>query len=82
MLNFGDNLRKASPYPRLHHQLIPDILFYEQDFPSSIVRGLQDRNHNVVKSDRAAIVQAIYIDENGIINAASDHRKGGIPDGY
>ena len=81
VLSFGDDLLKASSYPRLHDQLIPDSLYYEPGFPNNIVQGLKEKNHNTIESNAAAVVQAIYINDKGV-NAASDKRKGGQPDGY
>ncbi len=81
ILSFGKDLQTASPFPRLHHQLIPDELFYEPQFPSDIVEGLSEKGHKMVQSSYGAVVQAIHVDEQGV-HAASDDRIGGIPDGY
>lgn len=82
MLSFNKTLSAASPYPRLHDQLLPDRLIYEPGFPQDIIEGLKARRHNVEQSTAAAVVQAIYVDDKGLIHAASDIRKGGKPDGY
>lgn len=82
VLSFGRSLKTSSPSPRLHDQLLPDALIYEPDFPMDIIDGLKSKGHFVLQSTAAAVVQAIYIDANGQVVAASDYRKGGKPDGY
>ena len=82
VLNFGQDLETASPYPRLHDQLIPEVLLHEPLFPKDIVNGLADKGHLMLESTMSAVVQAIFVDDNGLVHAASDHRKGGKPDGY
>lgn len=82
LLSFNKTLSKANSDPRLHDQLLPEALLYEPKFPAEIVKGLEERGHDVVESNAAAVVQTIYIDDDGLIHAASDPRKGGTPDGY
>ena len=82
VLSFNETLSVASPAPRLHDQLIPNVLLHEPNFPQNVIEGLKEKNHNLVESTRAAVVQAIHVDDNGRIYAASDYRKGGTPDGY
>ena len=82
ILSFGKDLQAASPFPRLHHQLMPDELVYEPQFPSDIITGLSKIGHKTVQSSNGAIVQAIHVDEQGYVHAASDGRIGGVPDGY
>ena len=67
--------------PRLHHQLLPDILELEQDFPIRYKEILESKGHTVETAKGGAVVQAIHV-TGGRIYAASDPRKGGQPDGY
>ena len=81
VLNFDKKLSSAVPYPRLHHQLYPNHVQVEPDFPEEYRKGLEERNHEVVQSSSFAVVQGIFV-EDGEIQATSDPRKGGKPDGY
>lgn len=81
VLNFGRELSEAVPYPRLHHQLYPDYIRVEKDFPQEYVEGLKERGHEIVESSTYAVVQGI-IRSGGYIHATSDPRKGGKPDGF
>ena len=81
VLSFGMTLSNAVDIPRLHHQLLPNYIKVESDFPQLYINGLEQRHHTVKKTGSLATVQAIY-KENGLIYAASDRRKGGKPSGY
>ena len=82
VLNFDKPLSDAIPYPRLHHQLIPNEVMIEEDFPKEFVKGLEERNHEVTVISSYAVVQGIHVDNSGNIHATSDPRKYGEPDGY
>ena len=81
VLDFGKPLSDSIPYPRLHHQLYPNEVHIEKDFPRDLVAGLEERGHRVKVSTSSAVVQGIYVDGQGI-HATSDPRKGGAPDGF
>lgn len=45
--------------------------------------GMQEKQHNVEMSSSAgSVVQAIWVEPDGRVQAACDSRKGGAPDGY
>ena len=74
-------LSEAISYPRLHHQLYPNIVKIEK-FPQEFVEeGLRNRGHEVKPETDPAVVQGI-LRSGGYIHATSDYRKGGIPDGF
>ena len=77
------SLNEAVSSPRLHHQLIPNVVRVEEDFPESYVEKLRERHHKVIVSynKTLGVVQAIY-KSNGIIYAVSDKRRDGQPAGY
>ena len=54
MLEFGKPLSEAVPYPRLHHQLNPNHVTVEKEFPERFRKGLEERHHKVhVRSSEA-----------------------------
>lgn len=81
VLDVGKPLNESIPNPRLHHQLFPNEVRIEDNFPQDIVAGLEERGHRVEVSNSSAVVQGIYIDDHGI-HATSDPRKGGAPAGF
>ncbi|KAK6348388.1 hypothetical protein TWF718_006185 [Orbilia javanica] len=81
---WGYNLLDTIHTPRVHHQLMPEVAFVEQDLGEDIVRGLEDRGHKVEKvATIGSVIQAIHKLPDGEIHAVSDFwRKGGRAAGY
>ena len=76
------SLKDAIVYPRIHHQLIPNVVLHEPALSQKYVTGLEKRGHILISTDELAVVQAIHVDEQHKIQAVSDPRKGGKPAGY
>lgn len=81
VLNFGMDLCSAIMYPRIHHQLYPNKVTVEMDFPPEFQKGLRDRGHDVEEDPAPTVAQGIFI-KHGAIQAFSDYRKGGRAAGY
>ncbi len=81
VLGFGRRLSDSIGFPRLHHQLFPNHITIEDDFPQLYQEGLESLGHIIQTSSSHAVVQGIHVDA-GDIHATSDPRKGGTPDGY
>ncbi|XP_072048477.1 glutathione hydrolase 1 proenzyme-like [Amphiura filiformis] len=79
---FGDNVRESSERKRIHHQLYPPYVSYEEGIQQEVVRGLTNRGHEVESTARIAVVQLVT-KEGDNVYAASDARKAGHgADGY
>ena len=77
--------------PRIHHQLLPNVLFAEDQvaigdgtprkFDFEIVEALRQKGHAVeFSSQTTATAQLIAVDTaTGVVHAVSDARKGGKP---
>ena len=87
-IDFKMNIREAIEKPRIHHQWIPDSLYYEQNALSKDVKNeLYEMGYalvdNNVDQQVLGIVEGIMIDNrNKIIFGASDPRGGGLAIGY
>ena len=91
VLSYGQDLFSAVSEARWHHQLLPDSLQAEQwadasetmrfEFPEILLRALREKGHNIVPTNWGAVVQAITVDDFGLLTAASDPRKDGAPSG-
>eukprot|EP00118_Oscarella_pearsei_P022753 m.266115 g.266115 ORF g.266115 m.266115 type:complete len:595 (+) comp40498_c2_seq1:194-1978(+) len=80
---FQKSLEMAIDPARPHHQLIPNVVFVENEFPMEYQNGLRNIGHEVNVSSRHAVVQGIVRNPtNGQLTAVCDHRKGGKPDGF
>lgn len=83
-LFFGYPIKEAIELPRIHHQWLPNVVRYEEEFSETILQELRDRNHELELAGGLAVVQGItqLAPPNGTIFAHSDSRKGGKSAGY
>ncbi|GFT38497.1 glutathione hydrolase 1 proenzyme [Nephila pilipes] len=82
-LRLGEDIKTAIDAPRFHHQLIPDNLICEENFPNNLLVELSKKGHNLILGSGAVgIIIGIYRAKNGTLYANSDFRKGGAVDGF
>jgi gamma-glutamyltranspeptidase/glutathione hydrolase len=87
-IDFDMNIREAIEAPRIHHQWIPDSVYYEKIYLSEEVRTeLIEMGYALAKEGAdlrvIGIAEGIMIDQkNKIIYGASDLRGGGLAVGY
>ena len=73
-------LREAVAAPRLHHQLLPDVLRVEEGgasgFAEGVVEGLRGKGH-FVEGMRPGLsaVQAVAVGEGGVFEAVGETRQ-------
>ena len=72
-----EGLRAALFKPRIHHQWTPDELSVESGFDEETVEALRKIGHSVVATDRTALVQAVFKDKSGNLEAVFDPRDEG-----
>uniref|UniRef100_A0A2L2XUY1 Gamma glutamyl transpeptidase n=1 Tax=Parasteatoda tepidariorum TaxID=114398 RepID=A0A2L2XUY1_PARTP len=79
-----ENIKQAIDAPRFHHQLLPNLIEHEVNFPEDILSDLKNKGHELKKlgDNMLGIIMAVATDENGRISANSDYRKGGEVDGF
>ena len=84
MIYMGQSVKQAVDARRIHHQLIPMEILYEDGVTQWMVDGLEKIGHKTRKfSLGGSIVQAILLDrETGAITANADFRKDGSVDGF
>jgi gamma-glutamyltranspeptidase len=87
-LMFEDvSLEAAVREPRIHHQLQPNELLFE-NIPKATVdaerlQSLRDFGHNATAiPDRGSVVMAIARTSDGDLETVTDWRKGGAVDGF
>ncbi len=87
-IDFDMNIREAIEAPRIHHQWMPDSIFYEQKALNPELRTkLIEMGYHFwdegAESRWLGIAEGILIDNNnGIIYGTSDPRGGGLAIGY
>lgn len=80
---FGDNIKEAIDARRIHHQIYPMTLSYENGILQKIVSGLQDIGHDTEEFGiGGSVICGIARGDNGKIYANSDFRKAGEVDGF
>ncbi|KAG9508768.1 hypothetical protein GZH46_02730, partial [Fragariocoptes setiger] len=63
-LFLGDDIKTAIDGPRLHHQLLPNVITYEPTFPEAILDDLKVRGNEMKPViGRTSIVMAISVNE-------------------
>ena len=68
---------------RLHHQLMPMLIEYEDGFDKKVLKHLESLGHKLHKViGRTSVVMAIKREASGKIKAVTDPRKMGAVDGY
>jgi len=85
VLDYGMGVVAAVDAPRVHHQHLPDQIFYEKGgLPERTVAGLREMGYTVTEraSDASGDVQAILVDGDGTLRGWSDPRRGGKAIGY
>lgn len=78
-LYFNETLWDAAHAPRIHHQLLPMQLVYENGFPEELVQGLKGLGHDVVENSGEsgfASVTAIGRDGNNLVAINDPIRQG------
>ncbi len=84
VLDLGMNVSQAVLAPRVHHQHLPDQVFYEPGGLSApTVQALQAMGYTMVeRSSVSGDVQAILVAPDGTLQGQSDLRRGGAAVGY
>jgi len=90
LMDRGEPVRQLMDRPRLHHQLIPNVVRVEPGYNESIIAALTERGHVVSQivglladGQALGVVQLVVRDEfTGTIQAASDVRKGGFASAF
>jgi gamma-glutamyltranspeptidase / glutathione hydrolase len=84
VVDFGMSVTQAVNAPRVHHQHLPDLIYFENRGLSPEVQGaLEALGHTL--QERGGVsgdVQAIMVLEDGTLLAHSDPRLGGTAMGH
>jgi len=81
---WGYSLLDTIKSPRLHHQLIPEVVTAERGSEKRILEGLEERGHavhlrGVGETSGGSVIQAVKGMDSGRVEAVADWwRKGGV----
>jgi gamma-glutamyltranspeptidase/glutathione hydrolase len=85
LVDYGMNLQEALDAPRLHHQWMPDEIWWEPRGVNPDTRAILERMGHTFRDHAANLsdANAVEIDpETGLRVGASDPRRGGVAIGY
>lgn len=84
VIDFKMNLFQAVSVPRIHHQWIPEEIYYEDySLRKDVIEKLQSLGHILKKRNFIGRVEAILIDhDNKFIYGMTDPRSSGLALGY
>lgn len=74
ILDRGMTAHEAVRQPRLHDQLLPNLVTFESDYDNATVEFMRQRGHNVTRGLAGSSAQAIRI-EDGVFEAAGEPRQ-------
>lgn len=74
---FGQDLQSSMDGFRIHHQLAPMEVEYEDNVDTDIIQQLKARGHAVRKVKRVATMTAVAREDDGRVTAAFDPRRPG-----
>ncbi|CAH1777934.1 unnamed protein product [Owenia fusiformis] len=78
VLKHKKTIKEALDFPRIHHQLDPDVLLVEEGISEAVIEGLREKGHVCEKvKEIASAVQAIHRKGDSKITANSDYRRVG-----
>ena len=80
-LHFEMDAYEAVRTPRLHHQWGPDAIYFEPDYNATTIEALRENGHAIRERPDVGVVQ-LLVRRAGVIEGASDPRKGGRPAGH
>jgi len=74
VLDLGMTVQEAVAQPRLHDQLLPNLVTFEWAYDNNTVESMERRGHNVTWGPAGSSAQAIRI-TNGLFEAAGEPRQ-------
>lgn len=76
VLDHGMSMQQALAAPRLHDQLVPNVVTFEVIFDNSTVASMAERGHNVTwTTSWASSAQGILVGPDGVFEAAGEPRQ-------
>ncbi|MEP6793551.1 MAG: gamma-glutamyltransferase, partial [Saprospiraceae bacterium] len=80
---YGMNIDDAVQSSRFHHQWLPDEIMYEKDaFSPELIESLSQMGYTLKSLEALGLIEAIIVDDNGILHGAADHRSEDHAAGY
>ncbi len=84
IIDFRLSAEEAVNMPKFHHQWLPDVVFFEKDFPADVIKKLSDMGYDARFRDPIGRTEMILISSNkkNKITAVADKRGDDSAEGY
>lgn len=79
---FGEDIKTAMDAPRIHHQLVPNVLAYENESLESIMKLLEAKGHKTKQFEGRGSTMCGIVQNRTAIYANADFRKRGGVSGF
>lgn len=80
---YGMNIEDAVQSSRFHHQWLPNEIMYEKDaFSPELIESLTKMGYKLKPLEALGLIEAVMVDEKGILHGAADHRSEDHAAGY
>ncbi|XP_070572020.1 glutathione hydrolase 1 proenzyme-like isoform X2 [Ptychodera flava] len=78
-----EDIKTAIDKPRIHHQLSPNKLQYEDGFDEDILEELNEKyGHELKEQSGMSVVMAVLRQDDGLYAYSDERKAGGYPAGY
>lgn len=77
MVDYGMGVAEATAAPRVHHQWLPDLVYYESGISSDSLRVLEKMGHKINKEASVIGATQSISKNNGRLSGAADTRRHG-----
>ena len=81
-VDFGMNVAEATAAPRVHDQLLPDVLSVERGISPDTLRLLEAEGHHVAFHEAWGSAQSIAVGDGLLAGAADPRQRGTLAVGY
>ncbi|MFZ1677147.1 MAG: gamma-glutamyltransferase [Saprospiraceae bacterium] len=80
---YGMNIDDAVQSSRFHHQWLPDEIMHEKDaFSPGLIESLTRMGYKLKPLEALGLIEAVMVDDYGILHGAADHRSEDHAAGY
>ncbi len=81
-IDFGMNLAEAAQAPRIHHQLLPDILRVERGLSPDTLRLLKEQGYAIEVGEAWGSAQSVAVEDGWLAGAADGRQRGTLAVGF
>lgn len=74
----GKNITNVIANPRIHHQLLPDNIFFEHPVPGTLIKELEEKGHRIELISPMTAMNAISVTPEGMWGQGDWWRKFGV----